>query len=286
MSVQTEQSRRGGRTAAAVVAVTALVATVVLAEFMTRPRGGAAVDPASGLTTQQLQAAAEKRVYFGHQSVGANVLDGVPAVFAEGGVTAPAITDDLASAPSGGVLAHAYIGENTQPAGKIVAFDAALRGGVADQVDVALMKLCWVDFNGETDVDALFASYQRTLAALERDFPEVTFLHVTTPLTAQSSGAKHWVKNLLGKPDYNAADNVVRERYNALMRAEYASTGRLFDLAAMESTAPDGSRVTGTYEGATYYALAPEWASDPGHLNAAGSQVAAGQLLGLIASTS
>jgi hypothetical protein len=32
---------------------------------------------------------------------------------------------------------------------------------------------------------ALFASYRDTMAALERDFPNVTFIHVTEPLTSE-----------------------------------------------------------------------------------------------------
>lgn len=237
--------------------------------------------PTQSVTNEQLRNAAQTRVFFGHQSVGANLLDGIPAVYSSAGVTAPAITTDPEDT-SEGFFAHAYIGENTDPLGKIKAFDATMRDGMAEKVDVAAMKLCWVDFNEATDVEAVFTAYQTTLDALARDYPDVAFLHVTTPVTTESAGVKAWIKGVLRR-DSNSADNVARERYNGLMRQAYGDTGRLFDLAHVESTAPDGTHVSGEYKGDPYYALAPEYASDPGHLNAAGSAVAAEALLKLIA---
>ncbi len=254
------------------------------------PKGeeSVSVAPTESVSPEQLRTAAGARVFFGHQSVGANLLDGVAAVYAAEGMTAPAITSDptAVGTASGGVLAHAYIGENTKPLDKIADFDSKLRSGLAENVGIAAMKLCYVDFTDSTDVEALFSQYQKTMAALEQDFPDVTFLYITTPLTTEASGWKASVKGLLGRPDPVAADNVVRERYNQLVRDTYGHTGRLFDLAAIESTAPDGSRVSGEYQGSTYYALAPEYAADPGHLNATGSQVAAAKFLALVAHVS
>lgn len=280
-------ARTESRTHVRLAAVAAIVALVGAAWALTSRGDQVSATPTTTVTPEQLGAAAATRLFLGHQSVGANVLDGVPAVYAAAGLTAPPISaDDPATSGSGGLIAHAYLGENTQPLGKIDAFDATMRGGMAGKVDMAAMKLCYIDFTAGTDVDALFATYQRTMAALERDYPDVTFLFVTTPLTTQSTGWKARVKDLLGRPDGNAADNVARERYNNLMRDAYGSTGRLFDLAAVESTAADGTRVTGQYDGSTYYALAPQWASDPGHLNAAGAQVAAAALLATVAEAS
>jgi hypothetical protein len=78
------------------------------------------------------------------------------------------------------------------------------------------------------------------------------------------------------------ADNVARERLNALTRQE-CGADRLFDLAAIESTTRDGTRMSGRYRGCEYYALYPGYAADAGHLNAEGSAVSAAVLLGLIA---
>jgi hypothetical protein len=47
------------------------------------------------------------------------------------------------------------------------------------------------------------------------------------------------------------------------------------DLAAIESTKPDGTRVSGRYDNQGYFALYDGYASDVGHLNAVGSKIAA-----------
>lgn len=236
-----------------------------------------------------LTAAARVRVFFQHQSVGMNLIGGIPGVFAAKGISAPGIVEVGAAAagtpprPSG-VFAHGYFGQNGDPIAKIHAFDASIRGGLAEQVDVALMKFCYVDVTSGTDVDTVFGTYSTTMTALEREFPNVTFIHVTTALTTEP-GLKATVKRLLGRAvDASRADNVARERLNQLMRQAYGPE-RLFDLAAVESTAPDGSRVSGRDGGRDYFALYGGYAADDGHLNDAGSRLAAARLYGLIGQT-
>ena len=158
------------------------------------------------------------------------------------------------------------------------------------QVDVALMKFCWGDIWSDTDVDALFARYRATMAALERDFPHVTFIHVTVPLATEPglfTELKTRLKTLLGRRDVRGQPaNVARERLNALIRGEYAGR-HLFDLAAIESTKPDGARVSGSYDNQGYFALYDGYASDMGdHLNAVGAKIAATAFLKAIAQAS
>ena len=283
MSTTHTTQRRGVRIAAVAGIVALIGISLGAAWALTGGEGDdvAATAPTQSVTKEQLSSAADARVFLAHQSVGANLLEGIPLVYQAAGLTPPPVTTEAADT-SQGFVAHAYIGENTQPLGKIEAFDATMRGGMADKVDVAALKLCWIDFNASTDVDAVFAAYQKTMDGLARDYPDVTFLYITTPLTTESTGVKAWVKGLLGR-DSNTVDNVVREEYNGLMRQAYGDTGRLFDLAHIQSTAPDGTHVSGEYKGSTYYALAPQYASDPGHLNAVGSQVVAAEWLQLIA---
>ena len=50
---------------------------------------------------------------------------------------------------------------------------------------------------------------------------------------------------------------------NALIRGEYAGR-HLFDLAAIESTKPDGTRVSGRYDNQGYFALYDGYTSDSG----------------------
>jgi hypothetical protein len=241
---------------------------------------------ASAITTGDLTAVAGTRVFFGHQSVGMNVLDGVSGVYANHGVSAPPIEQGRAEAdPNGGFIAHQFIGENEKPLLKIEDFDRAMRGGMGRQVDVALMKFCYIDITTGTDVDALFARYRDTMAALERDFPDVTFVYVTVPLTTEP-GLLSKLKTRLGGSDrFGQAENLARERLNALIRHEYAGP-HLFDLAAIESTKPDGTRISGRYDHQEYFALYDGYASDLGHLNAVGSEIAATAFLKAIAQAS
>lgn len=240
-----------------------------------------AIDPTT------LTEAAAARVFFGHQSVGANVISGISPAFEAHGMSSPRVLEvgpdagSVSRLPSGGFFAHSFIGKNGDPESKLKAFDSMLRSGIGDQVDVALMKFCYLDVTSSTDVDALFSDYRTTMASLERDFPDVRFIYVTTPLTT-APGTKSRLKSLLSGGDSPVlADNAARERFNALLRASYGPD-RLFDLAAFESTTPDGTRLTGTYDGQAYFTLYDGYATDEGHLNALASQVAASELLALV----
>jgi hypothetical protein len=230
---------------------------------------------ASGITADDLAKVSRTRVFFGHQSVGMNVLDGVPGVYADHGVAVPPIEQERTHLDArGGFVSHAFIGENGKPLLKIGDFDAKMRSGIGRHTDVALMKLCYVDLTSDTNVAALFARYRETVAILERDFPKVTFVHVTVPLMTEQGSLSKLKSRLTGSSRGGPAENVARERLNALIRREYAR-GQLFDLAAAESTAPDGSRAAGTHEGERYYRLYDGYASDSGHLNGEGARVAA-----------
>ena len=91
----------------------------------------------------------------------------------------------------------------------------------------------------------------------------MTFLHLTVPLTTEP-GLKTKLKSVVGRGLTRPCGQCrAREQYNTLIRAEYGATGRLVDVAALESTRPDGSRVSGEVDGAPYFALFDGFASDP-----------------------
>lgn len=240
----------------------------------------------STVDAAQLDTVDRTRVFFGHQSVGENILGGVVDVYARRGAPAPSIElDGSTPGPRGGFISHSFLGENEKPLGKIADFDRALRGGVGDVVDVAMMKLCFLDITTGTDVAALFGAYRDTIAALEKDYPDIEFVHVTVPLTTDL-GLTNRVKIALGGSDrYGRGENVARESYNALLRDEYAAD-RIFDLAAIESTTPDGERRRLHYRDQPYYALHTGYASDLAHLNDEGSEIAATAWLQAVASAS
>jgi hypothetical protein len=241
---------------------------------------------ASDITTDDLAKVSRTKVFFAHQSVGMNVLASVPGVYAAHGMATPEIEENVARpGRDGGLVCHAFIGENEKPLLKIKDFDAKVRSGIGQQIDVAMMKLCYVDITGDTDIGAMFAAYRQTIAALERDFPEVIFVHVTVPLMTQQGQLSKLKSLLTGSSQQGPAANVARGRLNTVIRREYAG-GHLFDLAAIESTMPDGRRATGTHKGQEYYRLYDGYASDSGHLNGEGARAAAIQWLKAIAQAS
>lgn len=222
------------------------------------------------VTAAELRRASQTRVFFGHQSVGGNIMKGVIALYKAGGTSAPPFVEISAASSglpsSGGFLAHAFIGENGDPLAKIADFDAILRAGVGERVDVAVMKLCYVDITVKSDVAGVFDRYAAVMAGLERDFPKVRFLYSTVPLKTN-----------------RPADNIARAAYNELIRREYQKTRRLYDIAAIESTTPDGSRVSGIENGLAYDSLFGGYSTDGGHLNEVGTRTAAAPLLQLAA---
>lgn len=229
-------------------------------------------EAATRITSDELSRAAELRAFFGHMSVGRNILSGVQDVFGSTGVEVPEIVEivpgETPTLEDGPVLVHALIGENYHPLGKLENFDATLRAGLADEIDVAVLKFCYLDVSWYTDVESLFASYQETMDALERDYPEVRFLHSTVPLTTGPYGIKDHLKVLLGRDN-----NPGRERFNDMMRAAY-EPDQLLDVAAIESRFPDGS---------TKPELYPGYTDDGSHLNDAGSALVAVEMMLLLA---
>ena len=66
---------------------------------------------ASGITTDDLAKVSRTRVFFGHQSVGMNVLEAVPGIYAAHGMAAPPIErDGTRPGAEDGFIGHAFIG--------------------------------------------------------------------------------------------------------------------------------------------------------------------------------
>lgn len=249
----------------------------------------AASDIAGATNGDALRRTSGLRVFFAHQSVGNNIIGGLPSAYGAAEADPPQIIEVsgppaqavTALPPSDqGFFAHTQIGVNGDPVGKLEEFDSWMRAGMADRVDVALIKLCYIDFAADTDAEAVFQRYEQTVTALERDYPDVNFVAATTPLTTEP-GLKTKGKALLGGNNPEPRSNAVREHFNTLLRERYGD--RVFDVAAFESTAPDGSRIGGTVDGQEYFALYDGYARDEGHLDDTTSAVAAARLVTFLA---
>jgi hypothetical protein len=223
------------------------------------------------------------RIYFGHQSVGANVLEGLEEL------KAGSSSDNLniVSLDSAGNLpenffAHSKIGANENPASKCNAFSAILKSDSFDSLDIALFKFCYIDINSETDIHAMFRHYEQTIEKVKSEFPGLQIVHVTVPLRQQSGGIMVKLRSLMGEKSEWETANIKRNEFNDLLKSRY--TGEpLFDLAEVESTYPDGARRTFKSDGKIYYSLISDYASDSGHLNKLGRGLAAKELLNVLA---
>ena len=232
-----------------------------LAEIPTSPTSSRS--PMDTVTPAQWERLASRRLFFGHQSVGQNLVDGVAHLLAErGDIHVRIIQVDHLDGAAGPGLFHARLGTNGDPGSKIAAFAAALRRATGPLV--ALFKFCYVDVAPDTDPDRLLAAYQAGVEGVRR--PGLTILHMTMPLTTSEDGPRALAKRLLGRHT-NRQLNAIRHRYNELLLRAFASREPVFDLAAFESRRLDGQPSFFRAGPHNIPALAPDLTDDGGHLN-------------------
>jgi len=234
------------------------------------------------------QKLAGKTIFFGHHSVGYNILDGVRDISAEdSGVQLEIVETSDPEQLQGGVFAHARVGKNQDPIGKIREFERVMDSGLAAKSDIAFFKFCYVDFYQWTDIEPIFDLYQETMRSLATKYPDTDFVYVTVPLKSKPRGfaasLKEIVKSVLGKPT-TWQHNRRRNQFNDRIRSSFGASGHVYDLALVESTLPDGSRRVGRRGDDRVPELALEYTTDGGHLNEKGRRHAAEQLLILLAS--
>jgi lysophospholipase L1-like esterase len=225
---------------------------------------------------------ADARIYFGHQSVGGNILEGLRELSAARTSGKLKIIRSREGSSRTAGLVEFTIGENGRPESKTKDFAASLQEIDDNATAIAIFKYCYLDITPETNVELLFASHRKALQEMRARHPNLTFVHVTAPLTRLESGPRFLTKRLLGRPTTRDA-NVKRNRFNAMLREEYAGEP-MFDLAKIESTSPNGSRSFFNEGSSVVYTLAPELTDDGGHLNATGRRAAAREFTAVISS--
>ena len=236
-------------------------------------RGGAVVPAKPDLSlVADLAIARKSRIFFSHHSVGENIIDGMQAVASDVGAAPLAVAPlQQGASHEGPAFLHASGGRNGDPASKIAFFEATMRGRPELKPDLAFMKFCFVDVVPTTDVDALFAQYERTMASLKREFPRVRFAHVTFPLVPRPMDVKSRMRRLLGLWEWTDASNAKRHEFNEKLRRKFAGDP-IFDLARVESTLPDGTVVAFELDGKLIPSMADAYGDS--HLNMTGKRVA------------
>ena len=229
-------------------------------------------------------AVANMRIFFGHQSVGKNILDGINDISEGVNNKINIVESRTADESSDPAFYHAGVGKNNDPNLKINDFKELVESGIGGNVDVAFFKFCYVDIKQHTDIKLIFQHYKETMKHLKEVYPKTTFVHFTFPLVEARLGMKGYVKKIIGRYDTKREGNIKRNQFNTMLKAEYEGKEPIFDLAGIESTYPDGKNETFEKDGRTYYALAPLYTNDGGHLNETGRKVVAEKLLYFLAS--
>lgn len=218
-------------------------------------------------------------VCFGHQSVGEDV---VRALRETPGFPLDVVATSDHRDFQRPIFGHFRVGRNGDPLSKCRAFATVIEQGVGNRVDIAFFKLCYVDITFNTDVEGVFQVYEKTMAALARTYPDVSFLHVTVPLRRVSGGPMAWLFSRTGWGSRERADQITRHAYNERIRAAYGETGRVFDLAALEATFPDETPSLVAWRGARLPSLVPEYTEDGGHLNPRAAAMVAERLTAVL----
>jgi hypothetical protein len=232
-------------------------------------------------STSDIDNLIKRRVFFGHQSVGANILDGVRDLLNDAGRNWP-IVELGSSVPAGGALIHAKVGTNQQPLTKCEDFRGIIDERLSGEVDIAVLKFCYIDIEPTTDYAMLCDRYRATLEDLAARHPTTVFVPVTVPLGHAKRGLDVLARELLGRANQAKLKNLARHAFNERLRQSWTRSP-LFDLARAEATAADGTRDTFTYRGSTSENLVGSYTDDGGHLNTTGRRVVAAAFLKTLA---
>lgn len=232
---------------------------------------------------EKLALLSQHSYFFGHQSVGTNVVDGLALVLKDNpNIKLSVAESEEAAHLKPGAFLHSRIGKNSEPATKVEAFQRLLDSGMGNKVDAAFVKFCYVDAGtgANATVDETFANYKRTISELQARYPQTRFIHFTMPLRTVPDGIKIKIKNVLGRDIPEYLDNAQRGHFNELLRQEYGGKEPVFDIAHLESVAAGGGKAyTFEYQGKKLETLAPENTYDGGHLSDDGKRWVAEQLL-------
>jgi lysophospholipase L1-like esterase len=228
-----------------------------------------------------------KKIFFGHQSVGFNIVDGIKDLMKEDNrIRLDVLETDDPVAFDRPVFAHSKVGKNGDPGSKCDVFVEILENGVGEKADIAFFKFCYVDVDNGTDIRAVLDRYDEAIRRVKERYPRLRIVHVTVPLMVEKADFKATLKRWLGKKDRWYQANERRNLMNEMIRKAYAGKDPIFELDRVESTRPDGERTRVDGSGGGYFELYSGYSTDGGHLNAVGRKAVAAELLILLASIS
>ncbi len=230
-----------------------------------------------------LQKAVKHNIFFGHQSVGWNIISGIEKWEEEAGIKLLKIESRDFKDIDDASFTHFAVGKNADPKAKIDDF-VSLVGTIPKAAEsIAFFKFCYVDIIASTNTDELFDYYKERMHYLKNEYPNINIVLMTVPLTGIQKGWKSMVKKLLSKVPYGYLENIKRSEFNNMLVEEFSGVFPIFDLARVESTLPEGTINTFSYKEAEYPCVPDFYTSDLGHLNDYGAKVVSFNLLAFLA---
>ena len=223
-----------------------------------------------------------RKIIFGHQSVGKNILSGLNQLEAETGIKLNIIESRDFSRIKEPSLIHFRVGVNRDAVSKINDFKSIIEDVSKDSGSIAFFKFCYVDIREDDDIDSIFKYYKENMLYLKEKHPGTRLILFTVPLKALQKGPKALVKKMLMMPVGGVMDNIKRARFNEMMLEELQDEFPIFDIAKVESTLPDGTPFAFKRKGKQYPCMPGIYTYDGGHLNKLGEKVVAHNLVNFL----
>ncbi len=233
---------------------------------------------------------AEMKIFFGHKSVGYNIIDGIKDIIEVHDYIRLNIVETANPAEfDGPIFAHAQIGTNVDPGSKMVDFMTKLDSGLGSKLDIAFMKLCYVDVMRDSEPENILDDYKMMLEDMKSHYPNIVFLNITVPVCSVpkdlKSNLKESIKLLIGRPCF-LDDNIKRHHYNTILKESFSETENIFDLAFIETIGMGNLKCYVNKRKEKVPVMASEYTDDGGHLNEMGRRKVAEQLLIMLAELS
>jgi len=226
----------------------------------------------SNLNISILNEIRNKKILFGHASVGDNIMEGLanlassnPERYNLNIINNPSDIEGYAFGHWGWINSrNGYANE------KIIEFENKIRSNTSsgnqwgNTLDFAFLKFCFADINVEKNVTEIFNNYISCVNRLKQDYPTCKFIFVTNP----NRGDVYF--------NYQKFDAIKRYELNQMIR-NYIETngGFLFDIADLEEHDENMNLQYFEYANENYPKMwyVPEnsdsdgWSYDGGHLN-------------------
>lgn len=259
-----------------------LLAIVFLSACADKPKIGEIPMEVNG-SINSIKLFQNTNIYFGHKSVGNNVIEGIKEIAHANNISNLSIYKlDEDEKLTQNYFVHSSIGKNGDPISKIKEFQKNIELLTNKNLKVAMMKFCFADFDNNSDINGIFQTYVTATDSIKNKYPNLHVIHFTVPLKAEKSFLGKLKAFAKGESDKNFYDNLARNKYNDLICSNF-SAENIFDIAKIESTYSDGEREIKNIDGEHCYFLINEYSRDGSHLNEFGQKLVANELINCIA---